>query len=145
MLRWALLGLAGVIAATLLTGVLAFSSDRGYSRPSSRTMASGSTSSAGMSAPPSGLSAQFWTPPARVRIRHDGFALLNIRLANRQVTTVEAFPPSQFEGTASLRTTAHVRRRSRLSALADASHLEYFLAVTNSDAPLAKTFVCRPK
>src|SRR4029078_10148927 len=99
MLRWALLGLAVlVIAATLLTGVLALSSDRGYFAPVfSYDGQSIYVIRRDVSATIVGFGREFWTPPARVRIRLDRFALLNIRLADRQVTTVEAVPASPPE------------------------------------------------
>jgi hypothetical protein len=146
MLRWALLGLAVlVIAATLLTGALAFSSDRGYFAPVfSHDGQSIYVIRRDVSATIVGFGHEFWTPPAHVRIRRDRFALLNIRLADRQVTTVEAFPPSPLEGTSLSTYHGAIYGVGRgYLRWADASHLEYFLAVTNSDAPLAKTFVCR--
>jgi len=146
MLRWALLGLAVlVIAATLLTGVIAFSSDRGYFAPVfSHDGQSIYVVRRDVSATIVGFGHEFWTPPARVRIRRDRFALLNIRLADRQVTTVEAFPPSPLEGTSLSTYHGAIYGVGRgYLRWADASHLEYFLAVTNTDTPLAKTFVYR--
>ena len=129
MLRWALLGLAVLaIAATLLSGALAFGSDRGYFAPVfSHDGRSIYVIRRDVSATIVGFGHEFWTPPARVRIRRDRFALLNIRLADRQVTTVETFPPSPLEGTSLSTYHGAIYGVGRgYLRWADASHLEYF-------------------
>src|SRR5262245_40530438 len=132
MLRWALLGLAVlVIAATLLTGVLAFSSDRGYFAPLfSPDGQSIFVIRRDVSATAVGFGYESWTPPAHVRIGRDRFSLLNIRLADRRVTTVETFPPSPLEGTSLSAYHGAIYGVGRgYLRWADRSHLEYFLAV----------------
>jgi hypothetical protein len=146
MLRWVLLALAVlVIAATLLSGALAFGSDRGYFAP---VFAPDGQSiyviRRDVSATVVGFGYEFWTPPAHVQIRRDRFSLLNIRLADRRVTRVETFPPSPLEGSSLNAYHGAIYGVGRgYLRWADASHLEYFLAVTNTDAPLNRTFVVR--
>lgn len=146
MLRWVFGGLAVlVIAATLLTGVIAFSGERGYFAP---VFAPDGQSiyviRRDVSATVVGLGYEFWTPPAHVWIRRDRFVLLNVRLADRRVTTVEEFPASPLEGTSlnAYHGAIYGTGRGYLH-WADPSHLEYALAVTNTDAPLNRTFVYR--
>jgi hypothetical protein len=91
-----------------------------------------------------GPGVEFFTPPATVRLQRDRFDLLNITLPDARVTVVETFPPSPLEGS-SIRAYhgaifgvphAHLR-------WADPAHLEYEIAVTRHDTPLARTFVIR--
>jgi hypothetical protein len=146
MLRWALLGLAVVVLiATLLIGALAFGRDRGYFAP---VFAPDGQSiyaiRRDVSATIVGFGYEFWTTPAAVWIHRDRFSLVNVRLADRRITSVEEFPPSPLEGTRLNAYHGAIYGVGRgYLRWADPSHLEYFLAVTNTDAPMSRTFVIR--
>lgn len=90
-----------------------------------------------------GFGHQFFTPPATVRLHRDRFTLISLRVADGRMTVVEELPPSPLEG-------------DRISAYHGAifgvphAHLawtkgllEYEVAVTRHDTPLARTFVLR--
>jgi hypothetical protein len=91
-----------------------------------------------------GFGWEFFTPPASVRLVQDRFRLVSIRVADGGVTILETFPPSPLEGA---RFTAyhgaifgvpHAHLR-----WPDPDHLEYEIAVTRHQPPLARTFVVR--
>ena len=146
MLRWILLGLAALgLIVILATGVVGLGRDRGYFAPVFAP--DGQAIYAirrEVSATIVGFGYEFWTPPATVWIHRDRFALISIRLSDRHVTTIEEFPPSPLEG---------ARLKAYHGAIfgvgrgtlrwADRDHLEYALAVTNTDSPMSRTFVIR--
>ena len=91
-----------------------------------------------------GFGAEFFTPPATVRIRRDRFRVIRFSLPDGAVTTVEELPPSPLEG-ARIEAyhgaifgvpRAHLR-------WAEGAHLEHEIAVTRHDSPLSRTFVAR--
>jgi hypothetical protein len=89
-----------------------------------------------------GLGYEFWTPPAKVRIHRDRFRLVNIRLADVRVSTVQEFPKSPLEGTTitayhgAIFGVAHGFLR-----WADPQHLDYALSVERTEIPSSRTFV----
>jgi hypothetical protein len=91
-----------------------------------------------------GFGQEFFTAPASVRLLRDRFNLINVRLSDGRMTVVEEFPPSPLEGQRirayrpSIFGTPHAHLR-----WSDADHLDYELAVTRHDTPLARTFVIR--
>ena len=91
-----------------------------------------------------GFGREFFTAPARVRIGRDRFELLSTRLSDGQAAVLETFAPSPLSDN-SIRAYhgaifgvghAHLR-------WADRTHLDYEIAVTRHDVPLARTFVVR--
>jgi hypothetical protein len=91
-----------------------------------------------------GLGREFFTPPATVRMQRDDFELVSIGVADQHATVLETFPPSPLAGSrirayhGAIFGVAHAHLR-----WADATHLEYEIAVTRHDSPLARTFVTR--
>jgi hypothetical protein len=91
-----------------------------------------------------GFGAEFFTPPATVRIRRDRFRLVRFDVSGATITTVEELPPSPLEGArieayhGAIFGVPHAHLR-----WADAEHLEYEIAVTRHDSPLSRTFVAR--
>jgi hypothetical protein len=91
-----------------------------------------------------GFGYEFFTAPATVWLQSDRFKLVNIRLADGRLTVIEAFPPSPLEGSrihayhGAIFGVPHAHLR-----WADAGHLDYEVAVTRHDTPLARTFVIR--
>ena len=91
-----------------------------------------------------GFGYEMFTPPAHVRILHDRFRLLQIRIADGHTTVLQAFPPTPLEGRwiesyrSGLYGSAHVALRW---ARPDA--LEYEIGITNYRVPTAETFVVR--
>ena len=91
-----------------------------------------------------GFGREFFTPPARVTLLGNRFELVSIRVADGRETVVEAFPASPLTGT---------RIRAYYGAIfgvphahlrwADATHLDYEIAVTHHEVPLSRTFVIR--
>jgi len=146
MLRWALAGLGVlVVGVVLLSGAVTLGRDRGYFAPIfTPDGQSIYTIRREVSATLIGFGYEFWSPPATVRVHRDRFALLKVRLADRHVEIVQEFPPSPLEGTRlnAYHGTIYGGGRGYLR-WADSEHLEYFLAVTNTDAPSARTFVIR--
>ena len=91
-----------------------------------------------------GLGWEFFSPPARVRLLRDRFELVSMRVADGRSTVMETFPASPLEGSriqayhGAIFGVAHAHLR-----WADATHLNYEIAVTRHDTPLARTFVTR--
>lgn len=89
-----------------------------------------------------GLGYEFWTPPAKVRIHRDRFRLINIRLADGRLSTVQDFPPSPLEGTTITAYHNAIFGAGRGSLRwADGAHLEYTMSVERSEIPSSRTFV----
>jgi hypothetical protein len=89
-----------------------------------------------------GLGYEFWTPPAKVRVHRDRFRLIDIRLADGRVSTVQEFPKSPLEGTTI--TAYHGAIFGVASGSlrwADPQHLEYALSVERTEIPASRTFV----
>lgn len=90
----------------------------------------------------SGFGAQGFTPPAAVRLSRDRFRLVQIRLSDGRVTTIDEFPPSPLEGArieayhGAVFGVPHAHLR-----WADPDHLEYEIAVTRHEVPSSRTFV----
>ena len=91
-----------------------------------------------------GFGYEMFTPPATVRYLHDRFALLQIRLADGTITSLENLPASPLERTKTEAyhnaifgiPDAHLR-------WADPAHLEYEIAVTRHATPFSRVFVTR--
>jgi hypothetical protein len=90
-----------------------------------------------------GFGYQFFTPPATVRLHRDRFKLLSFRVSDGRVTVLDVLPPSPLEG---------ARISAYHGAIFGVPHaqlrwakglLEYEVAVTRHDTPLARTFVLR--
>jgi hypothetical protein len=91
-----------------------------------------------------GFGYEMWTPPARVWLHRDRFALVNIRLSDQHLTVVREFPPTPLEGGSFDAYHGAIFGDGRAHLRwADPSHLEYELAVTRHDTPLSRTFVMR--
>lgn len=89
-----------------------------------------------------GFGYEFWTPPAKVRIHRDRFRLINVRLADGHLSTVQTFPASPLEGTSISAYHGAIFGASRGSLRwADASHLDYAMSVERNDQPASRTFV----
>ena len=89
-----------------------------------------------------GFGYEFWTPPAKVRMHRDRFRLINIRLADGRISTVQEFPPSPLEGTSITAYHGAIFGVGRgFLRWADASHLEYTMSVERSETPSSRTFV----
>jgi hypothetical protein len=89
-----------------------------------------------------GFGYEFWTPPAKVRIYRDRFRLINIRLADGRISTVQEFPPSPLEGTSITAYHGAIFGVGRgFLSWADDAHLEYTMSVERSETPSSRTFV----
>ena len=79
----------------------------------------------------------------KVRIHRDRFRLINIRLADGRISTVQEFPAfaarrHQHHGVSR----RDLRRRARVSCAGRTrSHLEYTMSVERSETPSSRTFV----
>jgi hypothetical protein len=134
-----------VIAAARLTGVVAVPHESGYFFP---VFAPDGQSvfvvRRDVRALVAGFGWEGFTPPARVRVLRDRFDLLNIRLADGSATVVESFPPSALEGRTIEAYHGAIFGDARAHLRwADASHMDYEIAVTSYDVPQARTFVVR--
>lgn len=93
-----------------------------------------------------GLGVDTLTPPATVWLHRDRFAMLNIRVADGRLTVVKEFPASPLEGDrfdayhGAIFGEGHAHLR-----WADATHLEYEIAVTRTEVPASRTFVWRSR
>ena len=91
-----------------------------------------------------GLGYDMWTPPARVWVHRDRFALVRLRLWDGQSSVIREFPPSPLEGQSFSAYHGGIYGDARVHLRwADPAHLEYELAVTRHDSPLSRTFVLR--
>ena len=89
-----------------------------------------------------GFGYEFWTAPAKVRIHRDRFRLIDIRLADGQLSTVQEFPASPLEGTSISSYHGAIFGVSRGSLRwADTSHLDYAMSVERSEQPSSRTFI----
>lgn len=85
-----------------------------------------------------------WTPPARVWLHRDRFALVSIRRSDHHATVLRQFPPSPLEGQHFDAYHGAIFGEGRAHLRwADSEHLEYELAVTRPDRPMSRTFVLR--
>jgi hypothetical protein len=77
-------------------------------------------------------------------VRTDRFSIVSITLDDRRLAVVDTFPPTPLEG-ATLKAYHGAIFGSARGHLrwSDPSHLDYELAVTRHDTPLARTFVTR--
>ena len=132
--------LGAAVAAWLLTG-----HDRGYFAPVfAPDGASVFVVTREVSGTVLGFGYQMWTPPARVWLHRDRFALVNIRLSDCHVTVVQEFPPSPLEGGSFDAYHGAIFGDGRAHLRwADSEHLEYQLGVTRPDTPSSRTFVLR--
>ena len=147
--RAAIAGLAAIAAVGALgawqIGLAGVSHETGYFTPVfSPDGASVLTVKRDARALIAGPGLEFFTPPASVRLQRDRFELLRIRVSDGQSSVVETFPPSPLESDTikayhgAIFGVAHAHLR-----WADATHLDYEIAVTRHDSPLARTFVNR--
>lgn len=132
-------------AAAWWTGLVAVSHEAGFLSPVfTPDGASIVTVRRDVSALVTGFGLEFFTAPATVRVRRDRFELLRVRVGDSQVTVLETLPSSPLEGNeirayhGAIFGVAHAHLRR-----ADATHLDYELAVTRHDSPLSRTFVMR--
>src|SRR4029450_11245339 len=76
-----------------------------------------------------GLGYEFWTPPAKVRIHRDRFRLINLRLTDGHVSSVQEFPQSPLEGSSISAYHGAIFGVARgFLRWADDSHLEYTMS-----------------
>jgi hypothetical protein len=89
-----------------------------------------------------GLGYEFWTPPAKVRIHRDRFRLINLRLTDGHVSSIQEFPHSPLEGSSISAYHGAIFGVARgFLRWADDSHLEYTMSVQRSETPSSRTFV----
>jgi len=89
-----------------------------------------------------GFGYESWTPPATVRVHRDRFRLVNVRLADGHVSTVQEFPPTPLQGSTITAYHGAIFGAARGHLRwADGTHLEYTLSVDRSERPLTRTFV----
>jgi len=140
-----LVAVALVVVITWRIGVVAFPHETGYFAPVfAEDGAAVLAISREVRATVTGFGREFFTSPASVRLRRDRFRLIEIRVSDKRVAVIGEFPPSPLEG-------SHIRAyHGAIFGVphahlrwADADRLEYEIAVTRHDTPLARTFVIR--